>query len=100
MAMYIYNIWEKKLEMKCFFCMHINIKVSYKLALLFLMEVASHIQSTQNRKLETFLRYIKQKVSQLFLCSLVIQNMEIFYESSVFWISFTSVSFLTVYLLF
>ena len=46
----------------------------YKLALSFLMEVARHVQSTQNRKLVMFLRYIKKKVLQLFLCSVVIQN--------------------------
>ena len=42
----------------------------YKLALLFLMEVARHVQSTQNRKLVMFLKYIKKKVSELFLCSM------------------------------
>ena len=41
----------------------------YKLALQFLMEVARHIQSTQNRKLVIFLQYIKKKVLQLLLCS-------------------------------
>ena len=46
----------------------------YKLALSFLMEVARHVQSTQNRKLVMFLQYIKKKVLQLFLCSIVIQN--------------------------
>ena len=46
----------------------------YKLAILFLMQVARHVQSTQNRKLAVFLQYIKKKVLQLFLCSIVIQN--------------------------
>ena len=45
-----------------------------KLTLLFLMEVARHVQSTQNRKLVIFLQYHK-KVSQLLLCSVVMQNM-------------------------
>ena len=36
----------------------------YKLALLLLMEVAKHVQSTQNRKLVKFLQYIMKKVSQ------------------------------------
>ena len=34
----------------------------YKLALRFLMEVARHVQSTQNRKLAIFSQYIKTKV--------------------------------------
>ena len=47
----------------------------YKLGLLFLMEVARYVQSTQNRKLVIFL----QGVLQLLLCSIVIQNIQIFY---------------------
>ena len=47
----------------------------YKLGLLFLMEVARYVQSTQNRKLVIFL----QRVLQLLLCSIVIQNIQIFY---------------------
>ena len=38
----------------------------YKLALLYLMEVARHVQSTQDRKLVMFLQNIKKKLSQLF----------------------------------
>ena len=55
----------------------------YKLALLFLMEVVRHVQSTENRKLVTFLRYIKKKLLQLLLCSIVMQNIQIFYGSPV-----------------
>ena len=33
----------------------------YKLALSFLMEVARHVQSTQNRKLVIFLQYIDEE---------------------------------------
>ena len=51
----------------------------FKLALLFLMEVNRHIQSTQNRKLVIILQYIKKKVSQLLLCSIMMQNIQIFY---------------------
>ena len=47
----------------------------YKLGLLFLMEVARYVQSTQNRKLVIFL----QRVLQLLLCSIVMQNIQIFY---------------------
>ena len=39
----------------------------YKLALSFLMEVARHVESTENRKLVKFLQYIKKKVMQLLL---------------------------------
>ena len=47
----------------------------YKVALSFLLEVARHVQSTQNqnRKLVIFLQYLKN-VSQLLLCSIVMQN--------------------------
>ena len=50
----------------------------YKLALLLLMEVARHVQSIQNRKLVIFLQYNKEKVLQLLLCSIVMQNIQIF----------------------
>ena len=50
----------------------------YKLALLFLIEVAWHVRSTQNRNLVIFLQYIKKMVSQLLLCSIVMQKNQIF----------------------
>ena len=46
----------------------------YKLALSFLMEVARQVQSAQNKKLIIFLQYIKRKVLQLLLCSILMQN--------------------------
>ena len=52
---------------------------SYKLALLILMEVARHVQCAQNKKLLIYLQYLKKKVPQLLLCSIVMQNIEIFY---------------------
>ena len=55
----------------------------YNLALMFSMEVAWHVQSTQNKKLVIFLQYLKKKVSQLLLCSFVIQNVQIFYRGPV-----------------
>ena len=42
------------------------------------MEVATHAQSIQNRRLEKFLQYVKKKVMQLLLCSTVMQNIQIF----------------------
>ena len=53
----------------------------YKLALLFLMKAirAPNLQSTQDRKLVVFLQYIIQKLSELLLCSIVMQNIQIFY---------------------
>ena len=47
----------------------------YKLGLLFLMEVARYVKGTQNRKLVIFL----QKMLQLLLCSIVMQNIRMFY---------------------
>ena len=38
------------------------------------MEVARHVQSTQNKKFVTFLQYIKKKVLQLLLSSIVMLN--------------------------
>ena len=46
------------------------------------MEVARHVLSTQSRKLVIFLQYIKKKVPQQFLCSIVMQNIQIFYGGS------------------
>ena len=48
---------------------------SYKLGLLFLMEVAWYVQSTEKRKLVIFL----QRVLQLLFCFIVMQNIQIFY---------------------
>ena len=56
----------------------------YKLALSFLMEVDRHVQITQNRK-SNFLQYFKKGVSQL-LCSIVMQNIQIFYGGPVMFI--------------
>ena len=66
---YLNNISKKKLGME--FC---------KLALSFLMEVARHVQSNQNRKLVKFLQYIKKKVMQLLLHSIMMQNIQILYR--------------------
>ena len=46
----------------------------YKLGLLFLMEVARYVQSTQNKMLVIFL----QIMLQLLLCSIVMRNIQIF----------------------
>ena len=50
----------------------------YKLALYFLMEVARHLQNTQNRKLVIFLQYIRKIVATA-LCCIVMQYIQIFY---------------------
>ena len=50
----------------------------YKLGLLLLMEVVRYIQSTKNRKLVIFLQYILKAI-HLLLCSIVMQNIRIFY---------------------
>ena len=59
----------------------------YKLSLSFLIEVARHAQSTQNRKLVIFLQYINTKVLQLLLCSIVMQNIQIFRRSQVMFVT-------------
>ena len=58
----------------------------YKLAL-FLMEVARHVQITQNRKLLIFLQYLKKKVSHLLLCSVEMENIHIFYGGPVMFLA-------------
>ena len=70
---------KKKFEMKFSFLHADRHQSFYKLALLFLMEVARYVQSTQNRKLVMFFQYIKKKVLQLLLFSIVMQNISIFY---------------------
>ena len=50
----------------------------FKLALLFLAEVARHVQSTQKRKLVIFLQCSKKNVLQQLLCYIVMQNIQIF----------------------
>ena len=59
----------------------------YKLALSFSIELPKHVQSTQNRKLVKFLKKnIKKKVLQLFWCSIVMQNIQIFYGGPVMFV--------------
>ena len=55
----------------------------YKLALLFLMEMTRHVRSTQKKELVIFLQYIKEKVLQLLLRSVVMQNTQIFHRGPV-----------------
>ena len=45
-----HNVSKKNQGIKLMFCLQINIRVSYKLALLLLVGVTSHAQSTQNNK--------------------------------------------------
>ena len=58
----------------------------YKLALSFLMNLARHVQSAKNRKLVIFLRYIKKTLWQRLLCSIIMQNIQIFYGSPVIFV--------------
>ena len=57
-----------------------------KLTLSFLMEVARHVQSTQNKKLVIFLQYPKKKELQLLLRSIVMQHIQIFYGGPVMFV--------------
>ena len=49
------------------------------MGLLFLIEVARYVLGIKNRKLVTFLQYITKRVSQLVLCSIVMQNIHIYF---------------------
>ena len=49
--------------MKFIFGIQINIKVFYKLILLFWVCVARHVQSIQNNKFAIFLQYLKDSVN-------------------------------------
>ena len=56
---------QKKISDGVHFLHEDKYQIFYKLALLFLMKVTRHVQSTQNRKLVTFLKYLKKTVSRL-----------------------------------
>ena len=51
-----------------------------------LMEVNRYVPSTQNDNLVIFFQYIKKKVSERLLCSIVMQNIQIFYRGPVMFI--------------
>ena len=57
----------------------------YKLLLSFWMELARHVQNTKNRKLVIFLQYITKNVAMA-LCSIVMQNIQIFCSDPVMFI--------------
>ena len=59
-----------------------KIQSFYKLVLSFLMEVVKHVQNTQNKKLVVFLQNIRKNVATA-ACSIVMQNIQIFYRGSV-----------------
>ena len=71
---YLYNISKKEVRKGVHFLHADEHQSFYKLRLLFLMEVARYVQSTQNSKLVIFL----QRVLQLLLCSIVMQNIRYF----------------------
>ena len=58
----------------------------YKLELLFFMKVTRHVQCTLNRNLIIILQYVKKKLSQLFLCFVVMQSIQVFYEAPVIFV--------------
>ena len=63
--------------------LHADKQSFYKLALWFWKEVARHVQSIQNRNLLIFLQHVKKTVLKLLLCSIVMENIQIFYEGPV-----------------
>ena len=44
------------------------------------------VESTQNKRLVIFLQYIKTKVLQMLFCSIVIENIQIFYGGPVMFV--------------
>ena len=80
----LYSIWKKKrLGMEFIFCMQINSKTP-KLALLFFMEMARHVQSTQNRKLLIFFQYIQKSVTTALVFYFDAKHSDIFWGSVMF----------------
>ena len=57
----------------------------YKLVLSFLMELARHVQNTQNRKLVIFLQCFRKNIAAA-LRSIVMQNIQIFYGGPVMFV--------------
>ena len=57
----------------------------YKLVLSSLVEAARHLQNAQSRKLVIFLQYIRKNVATA-LCSIVMQNIQIFYRGPVMFV--------------
>ena len=71
--------------MELIFCMQMNIKVSavFKFSNLKVSTSFRHVQITENRMLVMYLQNLQKKLSQLLLCSIVIQNIQIFYGGPV-----------------
>ena len=67
--------------MEIIFGIQINVQVS-KLVLSFLMEMARHIQNTQNRKLVVFLQYIKKNGRNCFFFYCDAKHSDILWGSS------------------
>ena len=83
---YLYNIWKKEVRNGVHFSHADKHRKFYKLVLSILMEVARHVQNTQNKKLVKFLQYIKKKVLQLLFCSIVMQKIQILYRVPVMFV--------------
>ena len=84
---YLHNISKNKLGMEFIVCMQINIKVSISWDYRFRWkQPARHLQRTQDRSLVISLQYVKEKVLQLLLCYIFMQNIQIFYGSPVMFI--------------
>ena len=75
---YLYNISKKKLVMEFIFCMQINIKVSKSWHDWFWWKWPDMSKVPKIGRI--FLQYIKIKVLQLLLCSVVMQNIQILYR--------------------
>ena len=80
---YLYNILKKEVWNGANLLLADKHWSSYKLALSILMEVPRHTKGSQNRQVVIFLNYVKKKVLHLLLCSMVMQNFQIFREGPV-----------------
>ena len=86
---YLYNILKKEVRNGANLFLADKHWSSYKLALSILMEVPRHTKGSQNRQAVIFLNYVKKKVLHLLLCSMVMQNFQIFREGPVeFFVNF------------
>ena len=75
---YLYNLLKKKLVMEFIFCMQINIIVSKSWHYWFWWKWPDMSKVPKIGRI--FLQYIKIKVLQLLLCSVVMQNIQILYR--------------------
>ena len=78
---YLYYISKKKLGKKFIFASRYTSK--FLKAGIILMELTRNVPSSQNRKLVICLQYLKKKVLQLLFCSILMQNVQMFWGNPI-----------------